>query len=481
MVGRLGLGLATALSLLSAGGLYAQGTAPGLGPQAYYSNAPAGAYAPAGYGQQTYGAPLVSQGLSPFGTDPAPAFAPPSYASSPVKQAGYNAQEVNGQPCPGNSAYCGMPGCAGGEASDDFVETPWEELLCRILRNVEVRVDYIQWGISRPHTVLIGENPAPGVLQPAFGFEVFDGFFFTNPNPPAVQKNPTDVFPILNQNFNQVGQARAYDTTGISLSENSGSQVTFTLPMTYGEIEASGFILAKASSAPNPGGLPGGIPGENQAFAAIPVTVNGQPSTDVGLFSQSFNQYFSSFLYGAEVNVYFNAIVPKDYGFVFKPMLGFRYLGIDEHFDVNASNPGVPGSFVYSSTINNIYGPTVGARCELMTQWFTIGADPRFTFGVNQFAANVNSFDPVDGSAHDHDIDARFAPVGAVDAYIKIPLHERCHIYAAYNLFGTTNVSRPQSQVDYDLTSNLTNNTHLNLSNEGIMVQGFSVGCEFNF
>jgi hypothetical protein len=472
MVGRLGLGIATALSLLSAGGLYAQGIGPAPGSQAYISNGypGPGAYAP---GTPGSGTQFVSQGLSPFGTNPQPAFGPPGNGPSSVAPAAYSMQDPNsaaGQPgCPGSSAYSGMPGCGNAEASDDFVELPWEDILCRVLRNVDVRLDYINWGISRPATTLIGAQPGPGVLQP----------FFNDFG--SVQKNPTDVFPILDSFGNQVGQARAYDTTGISLYENSGFQATFSVPMTYGTIEASGFILGKANSAPNPGGLPAGIPGQTESFAAIPVTVGGLPSQTVALFSQSFNQYFSSFVFGAEANIYFNAIVPKDYGLVFKPMVGFRYLGIDEHFDVVATNPGVSASTIDSSTINNIYGPTVGCRLELLTQWFTVGADPRVTFGVNQFAANINASDPTVGDAHDHDIDARFAPVGAVDCYLKIPIQEHFRLYAAYNLIGTTNISRPQSQIDYNVTTSGQNDTHLALSSAGIMIQGYSVGCEFNF
>ncbi len=363
-----------------------------------------------------------------------------------------------------------MPGCGCGnkDAADDFVETPFEEIFTRVLRNVNVRLDYINWGISRPTTTLIGAQPGPGVLQPIFSqFQ-------------SVQTNPTDVFPIL-EGFNQVGQARAYDTTGVSLSENSGFQGTFTLPMTYGDFEVSGFILAKANSAPNPGGLPNGTPGVDESFAAIPVNVGGLPSQTVALFSQSFNQYYSSFVFGAEANVFFSAIVPKDYGFVIKPMVGFRYLGIDEHFDVVATNPGVPATTISSSTINNIYGPQVGGRFELLTKWFTIGLEPKIMLGVNQFAANVNASDPNIGSSHDHDIEARFAPVGALDAYVHIPIQEHFRLYVAYNLIGTTNISRPQEQIDYNVTNGGQNDTHLALGNSGIMIQGYSVGCEFNF
>jgi hypothetical protein len=471
-MGRLELGVAMALSLLSAGGLYAQGVAPASGPMAVNSNAypGQGSYAAAGYGQPAYGPAPVSPGPGPFGNYPPPAFGPPGYGQQQIAPAGYQSPDPNGGACPGGcpSAYNGMGACGNTDSSDDFVGSPCEEVFCRVLRNVEVRVDYINWGISRPNTTLIGEQPGPGVLQPIFSqFQ-------------SVQSNATDVFPILN-GFQQVGQARAYDTTGISLSENSGVQTTFSLPMTYGTVEVSGFVLAKANSAPNPGGLPGGTPGLDQSFAAIPVTVGGQPSQTVALFSESFNQYFSSFVFGAEANVFFNALVPKDYGLIIKPMVGFRYLGIDEHFNVVATNPVVPASTISSSTINNIYGPQIGCKFELLTQWFTLGIDPKICFGVNQFAASVTGFDPNVGGSHDHDIDARFAPVGAVDAYIKVPIHEHFSLYGAYNLMGTANVSRPQEQIDYDITTGGQNNTHLNLASSGIMIQGYSVGCEFRF
>lgn len=484
MVGRLGLGVATALSLLTTSGLYAQGMAPAPGSQAFTSSAftsPA-AYAPAAYGQPSAGPAPIVQGASPFGTPIVPA----GYSQDPNAPMG-----DSGPGCPGGcNAYGSMPGCGGSSESGDDFDTPWDQLICRALRNADIRLSYINWGISRPATTLIGENPGPGVLQPKFGQVAIGSFngqviyvpaFFFGLFPTSVQKNPTDIFPILNTQGAQVGQARAYDTTGISLAENSGFKGTFSLPMTYGTIETNGFILGKANSAPNPGGLPQGIIGETESFAAIPVDIGGQPSNAVALFSQGFDQYFSSFVYGAETNVYFNAIVPKDYGLVLKPMVGFRYLGIDEHFNVIGLNPGVPATTIESSTINNIYGPSVGCRLELLTQWFSIGVDPRVTFAVNQFAANVNSSDPNTGDSHDHLIDARFAPVGALDAFIKIPIQEHCRLYAAYNLLGTTNISRPQSQIDYNVTTGGQNDTHLSLSSAGIMIQGYEVGCEFNF
>jgi Putative beta barrel porin-7 (BBP7) len=236
------------------------------------------------------------------------------------------------------------------------------------------------------------------------------------------------------------------------------------------------------------GGLPQGSadnfpPDEN--FAAIPVKINGINSSALGLYSQSFEAGFSSLVFGGEFNVYFNPIVPKEYGLLFRPMLGFRYMGIQEDFNVAAQNPGVATTTIFSRTISNLYGPQAGFRLELVTQWFTIGADPRVMVGVNQFASSVDSFDPTLGGNSDYISTARFSAVGAIDAYVKIPIHDRVKLYAAYNLFVASDISRPQSQIDYNVNESsggvFTNDIHLNLSHDNLVVDGFSVGLEFNF
>jgi hypothetical protein len=175
--------------------------------------------------------------------------------------------------------------------------------------------------------------------------------------------------------------------------------------------------------------------------------------------------------------------VPKQYGLLIRPMLGFRYLGIQEEFDVVASNPGAT-STITSRDINNIYGPQAGVRFELVTQWFTIGADPRVMVGVNQFSASVQSIDPVLGNSGDTIDAARFTAVGALDVYAKIPIHDQARLFFAYNLMGTGNISRPQQQINYNVNESggvFTNDINLSPAHTDYIVQGFSVGMEFNF
>jgi len=376
-------------------------------------------------------------------------------------------------------------------------ETPLEEALCRVARNVIFNIDYINWGIVKPQTELIGAQPTLSALNPVLS--LLPPIFYdkeTNYFSSGMQRSPTQFFPVtsgppqineITQLTNQIGFARAYDTGPISLAENSGIKGTLSLPMTFGSAELTGFILQHADSQVNLGGLPQGSalnfpPDEN--FAAIPVKVNETTSGVIALYSQSFGAEFTSLVFGGEFNIVFNPIVPKDYGLLIRPLLGFRYLGIQEEFDVEASNAGVAPSTIQSRTINNIYGPQVGVRFELVTQWFTIGAEPRVTLGVNQFVSSLASSDPTIGNSSDRIATDRFTPVGAFDLYAKIPIHDQVKLYFAYNLIGTGNISRPQQQIDYnvnEVNGVFTNDLHLSLAHSEFIVQGFSAGLEFNF
>jgi hypothetical protein len=363
--------------------------------------------------------------------------------------------------------------------SPELDETPLEEALCKVARNVIFNIDYINWGIVKPQTQVIGAQPTLATLNPVLAQlpQEFIPFVVAN----ELLKSPTQNFPVAD------GFARAYDTGPISLTENSGVKGTLSLPLTFGSAELTGFVLQHAESQVNLGGLPQGSASNtppDELFAAIPVKVNEINSSVVALYNNSFNAEFTTLVFGGEFNIVFNPIVPKEYGLLIRPTLGFRYLGVQEEFDVAASNIGSATTTILSRTINNIYGPQIGCRFELVTQWFTIGADPRVMVGVNQFVSTVDSFDPTIGSNSDRISATRFSAVGALDLYVKIPIHDQVKLYFAYNLIGTGNISRPQQQIDYNVNETngvLTNDLHLSLAHSEFIVQGFSAGLEFNF
>jgi hypothetical protein len=482
MAGRLAIGVAMAACFLTTGGLYAQGPSS-YGPATYgpAANGPAtygpAAYGPAAYGPSSYGP--ASYGPADNGGwtgnyaagngDAAPGGYPPQ-----AGPCGYMPQSAFQQPtgptapAPQPNPYIdcnGMTATSDTRDSEPVDETPFEEILCRVARNVIFNIDYINWSIIDPHKTLIGAQPTLDTLN-----QNFEGFT-------TLLRDPTQFFPVTN------GLARAYDTGPISLYENSGIKGTLSLPLTFGSAELTGFGLQPANSQVYLGGLPNGTP-PNQIFAAIPFKINEQPSSELDLFTQSFRAEYSSVVFGGEFNIVFNPIEPKQYGLLIRPMLGFRYLGIQEQFDVQAANLGVAATTIDSRTFNNIYGPQLGLRLEFVTQWVTLGADPRVMLGVNQFASSVSSSDANFGSSGDSISSLRFTPVGALDLYAKIPIHDQVKLYFAYNLIGTGNISRPQEQIDYNLNevnNVLTNDIHLNLSHSEFIVQGLSAGLEFNF
>ncbi len=433
-------------------------------------------YAPAAYG------PAYSGGwngnYAAGNGDAAPGGYPPQAGPCGyMPQSAYPQPQGGPPPQPNLYVDCnGMTTKSDTREAEAVDETPLEEALCKVARNVSFNIDYINWGIVKPQTQLIGAQPTLATLNPVEAeFPTFP-FLFSE----GMQRSATQPFPVDD------GYARAYDTGPISLYENSGIKGTVSLPLTFGSAELTGFILQHAESQVNLGGLPqGSAANQDEFFAAIPVKVNEQTSSLVALYSQSFGAEFTSLVFGGEFNIVLNPIVPKQYGLLIRPLVGFRYLGIQEEFDVAAANPGVATTTIQSRTINNIYGPQVGCRFELVTQWFTIGVDPRVMVGVNQFASSVYSSDPTIGNSADRIAADRFTAVGALDLYTKIPIHDQVKLYFAYNLIGTGNISRPQQQIDYNVDESsggvFTNDLHLSLSHSEFIVQGFSAGLEFNF
>jgi hypothetical protein len=452
MVGRLAIRVAVATCFLTTGSLYAQGMAPpsmpaGVGPSPYS--------APASYGPQS--GPPISDPSCQGWTAGMSACGP-----------GCNPQGNHYMECDGSSVHADL-----GQACDDVDHTPLEDIICRAARNVNVRLDYLHWSISKPHTTLIGAQPSLAEMNNDFfpNSKFGDVDFDT----PPLQRDPRTPFEVSPQ-----FDGFAYDTGPVILDDNDGIRGTLIFPMTYGTVEIGGFYVHRANGDINPGFIL--LPTSTSTLIpVIPLSQNGQPSSTVLLFSQGINASFSSLVFGAEANIVFKPIVPKERGLIWMPIIGFRYLGIQERFDVAGFNAGAPTSMIQSTTINNMYGPQAGMRFEFLTKWFTIGAEPKFMLGVNQAAAGVDSFDPTIGTAHDHQSYLTLAPVGALDVYAKIPLHEHIRFFVAYNLLGTGFVSRPNEQIVYDTNSSGDNNIHLSIHHSAFLVQGYSLGVEFNF
>jgi hypothetical protein len=429
---------------------------------------------------------------------------PPSVmASSPYDQsmqAGYPQQMQGGYaqpsgppPAPSDPYFdsAGLIASARVATTDDELdESPLEQAFCKAIRNVNLRVDYLNWSILHPKTTLIGAQPAASTIInpprfvdiPGVGVVPFsDGAPF--------QRDPTQYFP-TNDTYLFTGGtypvdgtlAKALNTGPISLTSNSGVRGTLSLPLTYGTAELSGFILQNSDSNFKQPHLPGPSLGLLPVVNAMPFRLDGQPSGLMLFFSNGESALFRSFVFGTEANLVMNPLVYKDRGLIVMPLVGARFLGIQEHFSVAAD-----ADTIHSSTINNLIGPQIGTRVEfIFNQWLTIGAEPKIAICANAFASDLSTqFDTSIGRSSDHIDRTVIAPVGALDAYLKIPIHDQVRLYAAYNLIGTGNISRPQDQIAYDVHQNtdgsFSNITHLDIQHNAFLIQGYSVGVEVNF
>jgi len=452
MAGRLAIGVALATCFLLPASLYAQGAAPPAGPPGvaqnpYYATAP---NAPV-YGSPPYPAPIAPAG---------------DYGPAPTTSQGPNPNpyiDSNGDRAKALITDSG-----------EIDQTPLEEALDRAIRNVSVRIDYLDWTISRPHTELIGAAPAVATMNPTQLLQQN-----------SLRTDPTKFFPISVDEFGifATAFAREYDTAPLPLNNNQGVQGTLALPLTYGTAELSAFILGRGVSEVNPGGL---TPNDS-TFAAIDLKQPGRNGqvTDVLETFTNLQAQFRSQVWGTEADLVFNPIVRKDRGLVMMPLIGYRYLSIFEAFDVEGSNANVAKTTINSRSFNNIHGPQIGARFEfIINQWITLGAEPKVAFAVDQLGARVNSFSPVLGSNFDSTTQTTFAPVGQIDAYGRIFLTNQLTLYAGYHVLGTANIARPTDQIAYEaktVNGAAVNNIHLDVQPSGFLLEGITIGAIFTF
>ncbi len=355
---------------------------------------------------------------------------------------------------------------------DEF-NSPIDRLLHQVARQSWVQFDYVQWNIGQVPDDLLGAQ-VPGVDRPDLGFVINDT---TTGAPPLDPTNTeqTSYVPRLG---------------GIESNNLPGIRLTYGLNTNYGSFEANVFwILQKTRSfAPGPylfGGAT--IPG-NQAtrftspiidpngVTAIPFSINGVPSNQALIFDRSFRIDYDTSMIGTEFNFVWDDRKPRN-GLHVQYVMGFRYLKFDEQMTLIGTDeqigavPDANGgevTFIKSTTIksraiNQIFGPQVGTRIELVDDRVTFGAQPMFAFGFNHLDARVSTTNlfaaddpttPTVNEATDPTSNGtnqdQFAPVLSLALYTKIQITNAMHLYGSYDVLFLSGVSRPADNINYD-------------------------------
>ncbi|MFN0196965.1 MAG: BBP7 family outer membrane beta-barrel protein [Planctomycetaceae bacterium] len=403
-----------------------------------------------------FGTGSLSQAQYGPGAGGPPGYAPPMYGppvgdySNVGYQAmgGYEADGIHTRQLPYDRGW-------------GYEDTAADRLLKDVVSNTWIRIDYLLWDIERPGDTLLG-SPVVGIDNPRLPFDVAAGGVV-------------------------IGQARVADTNDIKLRNNNGIRGTVGISMTAGDFEASVFGLETAKHTTIADDLPSPFPPDQGTFVATSTLVNGALGDNLFLYDNSYQVSFSSQVWGSEANFILNPEMEGE-GLKIRPMGGFRYLNLQENMD----QVGVYDSFgtivplvstIESRTNNNIYGPQVGIRTELVHRWFTIAVEPKIMLGMNSYQDKVTTTalrafaDPtVTTTASDTDV-AAGAELG-VNARIR--LNDSIFLTVGYNLLWFGNVQRANEIIRYNDNGPLPTPPDVvtNPNRGDIRMQGLSVGGE---
>lgn len=513
MTGRLIRGAGIAAALLVPTSLWAQG-----GPTGYPSAAPPGQMSPAGW-------------MTP---GPAPGGYPPMgpYGAPPTAQ-GY---------CPQPGMPYG-PGCppGGGAVPPTYTEalpddcgwgyaSPLDRHLANAFRKTYVRLEYLNWSVDRPGDDLIG---APvNEIDPRTGGLI-------DPRRPLIlpvtgQRRFPPLADFQDRFFGDefVGDAFVPDLGEVELENLDGIRATIGVPLVFGAFEANIWTLAQEVDKMHADIIPDdGDPNTPFAgiLATVPTFIGGFPANSGILFNESFEAKYAFDMWGTETNLLFDAYT-QGTGLNLRPLVGFRYISIQSSLDVEGRSrlvsaetgagfedpisegpiedpaTGLPlrfrDSHIESSVSNNIYGPQIGLRSELVHDWFTIGVEPKIGLAVNTYEAAVetrNLFDPravttiVDDFGEELTVGeapvntrsqhTEFSPVFQLGVSGKIHITPYLSVWVGYDLLWIGQISRPEDNVFYNAggaggrTPQVVVRPHLT----DLLTQGISVGGELRF
>lgn len=251
--------------------------------------------------------------------------------------------------------------------------------------------------------------------------------------------------------------------------------------------------LGLAQSGLNPG---------QQVFApnyAIPLLTDGLVQDFAGanalLFNDTLKIQTGSQMWGTELNLLTTSNAPGGAGLSWQWLGGFRYLNLDERFAVSGTNGAfngvdaiVPDQFttIASDTINNIYGPQLGARLALTSKYLTFSATPRVMMGLNDHQSSVraNPLGLAESLVADREVE--FATVTQLNLAAEIHVNPQLSLFGGWEMIFITDVTQPKENIVYDSTVSAVGGvTTVDIGNSmslrDFLATGFNFGATFRY
>jgi hypothetical protein len=361
---------------------------------------------------------------------------------------------------------------------------PIERFVGRVASQSWLKLEFLMWNYDSGSHDQIGA-PVLGLQQNTAG-EV---------------QGQTLTVPLLD-NLNggaDIGEALFPFASGIDHNDIPGIRGTLGVALTGAEMELSFFGMEQSSdfmAAEDLSAARTRVGLTDVAFGttafpnlAVPLLTDGQPGTLADLnaliFSESFSARMESQMWGSEFALLTEKSAPGGAGASLQWLGGFRYVSVDEGFGFSGTSVGTPVTSVNSSTINNFYGPQIGARAALTSKYFTLSATPRIMMGLNDNTSTVSSvYQGVAGITHrDRTVD--FGTVTQINLAAELHVSPQFSIYGGYDFMVLTGVSQAFDNVVYDTTLDGVGarvadiRQHVDLGQ--MFVNGFSLGAVFRY
>lgn len=328
-----------------------------------------------------------------------------------------------------------------------------------------VRAEYLNWTFQRPGDVLVG---AP----------IWDA----QTNPDATKQRDFNVGTNNNPNI-VTAFFRNPSLEPIGLNNVNGARGTMGIPLTFGSIEASVFGFHSANSSFSAKPMDGTY---LYPFYAVSTYVNGAPGTvpTFYLFDAGFTESYSTSLYGAESNLFFDGISPTTF-FSLKPLAGFRYLNLSEELAVSGASTLLGNASPFargftSSADNSLWMGQAGLRFQFELPRVAFTFDPKYALGANCYSNNVSALNMA-GTGTTWNKATNIANLVDLGFTGRVQLTEYFTLTAGYNFIWVGGVSRAGNNVQYNSTGGAVPGVYVDSKRTDMTLQGVSVGGEITY
>lgn len=373
-------------------------------------------------------------------------------------------------------------------------QQPIEAFLHEVASRSWIRLEYLNWNYRRPGDDLVGA-PVTGLLR-----------VVPNNSLQGIQA-PVDINDNLNGG-NTVGQTLFPTEHTIGKEDIPGLRGTLGVALNGADLEMSFFGMEQSSDE----FLRSNIAGPRDQLAVLDPTIDpslgttfnpnyaiplltGGAVTDVAaanylIFNDSLQIEQESQLWGSEIMLLTDKDIPGGEGPAWQWLGGFRYINLDETFNVRGTFDGRGlqpdrSTNIQSLTVNNIYGPQIGARASLNSRWFTLSATPRVTFGVNDHTSTVTANPLGAAVTRTGNESVDFGTVTQLNLMAEIHFNTHFSVYGGYDFIWIPDVTRPDENINWNSTNDLAGGftpnitEHTNFSS--FIAQGISVGAVFRY